>query len=31
LRPPHEALNVETYVYQRRVEGKADLGTRFEG
>lgn len=30
LMPPHQALNVEGYVYLRSIAGRPDLGTRFD-
>jgi gamma-glutamylaminecyclotransferase len=29
LLPPHDALEVETYLYRRSVEGRRELGTKF--
>jgi gamma-glutamylaminecyclotransferase len=30
LLPPHAAIAAETYLYRRGVEGRADLGQRFD-
>jgi len=30
LLPPHGGLEVETYLYRQGVEGRPDLGTRFD-
>ncbi len=29
LQPPHESLNVESYVYRQSIAGRTDLGTRY--
>jgi len=29
LLPPHAGVAAETYLYQRSIEGRPDLGTRF--